>query len=306
MKYFKTSASRGKGDKIEITCSEFEKATKRMFPFEQIDENKAVVQYGICPYCLNPVRLVGLYKKIKRKPHGKHAGKSISGLPKWNQVKYEYCPFKAKNRKPIEDEAQLLEITEDTIALYKLLIDNFDKVVYVISQELGIRCSTGFWEKALEQFLSSKAYCYPWLTEYNLPYIFAYHGMQHKNLFGQLFLVGSDLYNLLESRTDVCFISLNTNNKSRYKKLTNAGKFLNLQFRFTNHLQKGVCGEDLKETMSFCIDDATTKQTIYKRTIKFNQNLFMDLVKHHSEPFNNQKQALLNIAEKYMKKIDTT
>ena len=42
-----------------------------------------------------------------------------------------------------------------------------------------------------------EVYFYPWLTESNLPYIFALKGMQHQNILGQKFLIGTQLYNCL-------------------------------------------------------------------------------------------------------------
>ena len=41
----------------------------------------------------------------------------------------------------------------------------------LFQKELGIRCSTMFWRKVLNQFLVNEVYFYPWLTESNLPYI---------------------------------------------------------------------------------------------------------------------------------------
>ena len=104
----------------------------------------------------------------------KHTGKNVNGLPRWNQEKYEYCPYAAeKNRKQIDENELLPEITDNVIELYNLLRDNFDRVVYVVQKSLDIRCSPKFWKEALKQYLANNAYLYPWLTESNLPYIFA-------------------------------------------------------------------------------------------------------------------------------------
>lgn len=61
-----------------------------------MNHNRTISQYGICPSCLNPVQLIGIAKQIKVIPYGKHTGKDILGFPKWNYIKYEYCPYASK------------------------------------------------------------------------------------------------------------------------------------------------------------------------------------------------------------------
>ncbi len=300
MKYFKTKASR-MATRYEITPEVFNKVTKHQHPFEQINPDKTIAQYGICPSCLNPIQLIGVAKKVKTMPYGKHTGKDVPGLPPWSLIKYRYCPFSIKGaRREINDDEILPEITEDVIELYELLKNNFDRVVYVISKELDIRCTKNFWEAALQQFIKNEAYCYPWLTEANLPYIFVYHGMRHRNVYGQGFLVGSEIYESLKKHKNITFEPfVNTGN---YMRLTNKDSYLNLQFRFTGHKQKAVTGEELKESMLFCIDDllsGTTVKTIYQKKIEFNETYFMNIIKKYGSEGKRQ-QYLLDIAKRNM------
>ncbi len=84
MKYFKTTPDR-KAEKFEISLENFQRETGRKQPYEQeIDERGKFSQYAICPSCLNPIQLIGLVTKTKMKPYGRHTGKDIDGLPKWN------------------------------------------------------------------------------------------------------------------------------------------------------------------------------------------------------------------------------
>lgn len=298
MKYFKTNVNRTT-QRYEITSEVFEKVTEHKYPFEQVKPDNTLSQYGICPSCLNPIQLIGITKEIKVSPYGKHAGKNIPGFPKWNQLKYEYCPYAMKkDRREINDKERLLEITEDIIELYNLLKNNFDRVVYFISQELDIRCSSKFWESVLYQYLTNNVYCYPWLTETNLPYIVAYRGMQHKNLYGQQFRVDSDLFNALQKHKNVDFQSLKEEN-GEYKILKSKNGYLNLIFRFTGHTQKAVNGETLKESMLFCIDDLISGDTVFQKHIQFNENYFMNMVNRN----NKRQKWLLDIAEKHMKPL---
>ncbi len=307
MKYFKTQATRT-APRYEITPKIFDKVTEHKYPFEQININNTLSQYGICPSCLNPIQLIGIAREIKITPYGKHAGKNVPGLPQWNRFKYEYCPFAVKNdRREMDDEERLPEITKDVVELYDLLKNQFDRVVYIISQELDIRCSTKFWENALQQYLANRVYCYPWLTEANLPYIFAYRGITHRNVYGQQIRVGSDLFNALKMHKNVNFKdpkNENSENKDvKYKILTGKNEYLNLEFRFTGHTQKAVSGETLKESMTFCIDDLISGDTVFQRCVQFSENYFMNIV-NNVENENRRQQWLLNIANKYMQPLN--
>jgi hypothetical protein len=75
MKYFKAVASRTAARYV-ITPNKFLEVTGRKYPFEQNNGRGIISQYGICPSCLNPIQLIGISHEIKRRPHGKHAGKN--------------------------------------------------------------------------------------------------------------------------------------------------------------------------------------------------------------------------------------
>ncbi|MCM1335075.1 MAG: hypothetical protein NC237_08485 [Eubacterium sp.] len=129
----------------------------------------------LCSSYLNPVQLQGMASKGAESCDCR-AGKEATDLREWKYYKYQNCPF-ASNRKAPSDDYEPYEIDEDVVELYELLKNQFDCVVYILSKSFDIRCSENFWRDALTLFLGSHGYCYPWLTEANLPYIFAYKGM---------------------------------------------------------------------------------------------------------------------------------
>lgn len=173
MKHFKVEASR-MADRYEVNKNNFESCTENKPPFEQVVNDGEVRQYGICPSCLNPVQLIGIYKEIKRKPYAKHTGGDVNGLPNWNLYKYQHCPFAKTNDKIPINIDERGAITDDTVELYNMLRMQFDRVVYIITKYFGFKGFLSFWENALKQFRESEGYCYPCLTESNLPYIFAF------------------------------------------------------------------------------------------------------------------------------------
>jgi len=294
MKYFKVEARRT-APRFEIAPANFSKVTGGCFPFEQQGERQGKFsQYGICPSCLNPIQLIGIARESKRTAYGKHAGKDIKGLPPWNYRKYEYCPFAAKNekRKPCDDE-RLPQLDNEAIELYSLLITQIDRVVYILSKELNIQCSRAFWGNVFNQYVANDFYCYPWLTESNLPYMVAYRGIHHQRIYKQSFRVGSEIYKALAHYPGVAFEEINSNG---YEQLSNQrGHYLELFFRFTDHKHKVVDGEVLLETMRFCIDDRKINKTVYEYIIEFNETYFMNLVQK-TENEDKRQQHFLDIA----------
>ena len=266
--------------------------------------------YGICPSCLNPIRLIGLECESKQRPYGKHAGETIQGLPVWKKQRYEYCPFASKNDRRAPNEDDLLpEIDDGVIELYELLRKEFDRVVYLLQKELHIRCSDVFWRRALHQFVVNRVYCYPWLTESNLPYIFALRGLQQSNCYGQKFEVDTDLYRALGNHPAVQFEDVRTHTDEidpKYKRLRQKqGRFLKLVFRLTEHKQIAEDGHTLKETMKFCVDDNLTGQTIHEETIEFDESYFTNLISAaNSERYRVQKY--LDMANECMPPLELT
>lgn len=300
MRYFKISASRT-AEQYEIDKDVFEKITKRKYPFVQVNNKGERNQYGICPSCLNPIKLIGISHKIKVSPYGRHTGENIDGLPSWNYQKYKYCPYSASKDyiTPNRDE-KLNEIDNNIIELYNLLREEFDRVVYVLESDLGIKCTSKFWRNALNQFVVNEDYLYPWLTESNLPYIFAYFGVHLQSAYKQRILVGSELYNALLNYSKVRFVESN-NDKDNKKYVFLEGQtgiFFAPQFRFYNHKQKANDGETLAETMSFCVDDRRTEETIFEKVVEFDETFFQNLIK--KDNVKNRPQCLLDIASEIM------
>lgn len=300
MKFFKTQANRA-ALRYEITLQEFNRVTGEKYPYLQTEGTKEK-RYGICPSCLNPIQLRAMASK-ERKPYGCHTGKDVMGLREWKYCKYQNCPY-ASNRRAPSDDYDPYEIDEDVVELYELLKSQFDRVVYILSKSFDIRCSEKFWRDALTLFLGSRGYCYPWLTEANLPYIFAYKGMQQQNLYRQKVKVNSDLYKALSKVPNV---ALNILPGENYAVIDHKGEFLDLHFRLHNHTQKAESGEILKESIHFCIDDFGTKEikTIFETKVTFDETYFQNLI-NKPEGDAKRQQYLLDIANELMKPLELT
>lgn len=297
MKYFKVKAERT-AQRYEISLKNFIKQTDRRYPFEQTNQSNVISNYAICPSCLNPIQLIGL-KISGKKPYGRHTGKSVKDLPDWNYNKYRFCPYADKSTyQHPNDDYDNLEVDDGIIELYNLLKKQFDRVVYIVSKELEVRCDKRFWTETLNQFLVNYGYCYPWLTEANLPYIFAYIGMQHTNVWGQKIKADSELYSALKRHPNVFFDM----SDEAYPKVCNRNCFLDLHFRFTRHEQKAAEGSKLVETMFFCVDDFSNGNTLFEKKITFDETYFMNLI-NKSDNDDKRQQWLLDIASEIMSGI---
>lgn len=83
---------------IDIEKSTFDRLTDKREPWYVKDGEKDY-QYGVCPLCNNPVRIVGLYRPLlhTNKPYGRHTGKRINGFPHFDAEDMKWCRY-AKNR----------------------------------------------------------------------------------------------------------------------------------------------------------------------------------------------------------------
>lgn len=300
MKYFKTKPSR-LAKRYEITPKTYNEIIQHKYPFERVNADKSISQYAICPSCLNPIQIIGVAKRTTVSPYGKHTGKDVTGLADWKQIKYEYCPYAIKNySRAINDEELLPEITEDVIELYELLKTQFDRVVYLISKELEIKCSNNFWRRALQIYITNTYYCFPWLTEVNLPYLFAYFGMCHSNPYGQYVKKDSDLYYAFKKHKSINLDTPNTYNPDYI--LIKGNEFFRIEYRFTGYKYCANQGEILNEKIIFCVDDILTGKTFFEKEITFNETYFMNMInskKYHEY----RNQYLLDIAQDLMKPL---
>ena len=197
----------------------------------------------------------------------------------------------------MENEEILPNITEDIVELYELLKFQFDRIVYIISKELDIKCSSDFWKNVLRQYLVNYYYCSPRLTEVNLPYLFAYFGMSHNNPFGQSVKKDSELYDKLKHHKSVDLT--NDNKYNRDFAVIKQTKFFRFEFRFTGYKCYAENGKKLTESMMFCVDDILTGKTFFEKEIFFDETHFMNIVNSEkSEKYRNHH--LLEIAQNLM------
>jgi len=302
MIYVKYSTS--KFATIHEVCREtFEEQTRNKFPWEQGTPVRK--QYAICPACDNPVRLVGIYRKMDKRPHRVHTEKDIEGLQRHVLQKYMYCML-SKRSKYIDDAERFTEPNESQIELCHILQNNFHKVVYIAEKILHIRGSNNFWSSTLEQFIASKGYLYPWITLENLPWMLIYFGLSQKNIFNQDIVLESKIHQVI---TDKCnnasFDKVIIHANKSYGKLSkseNAKGFLKpICLRFSGH-KKQMIEDVLNETMTLYVDSGSVE--IYKQSIEVDQHYFRNILLKPDWKESERCKKLLNSAKEIMEKYN--
>lgn len=282
----------GTGPIYLVSPSVFEAAALKRPPYYQ---NKGTPMfYAVCPRCDNPVEIVGLYKRIQ--PYARHHPKDIPGLAQYSQEAYNFCPY-AKPQKPNPQERKKIR-TGLPMQILKLLQEQFDRVIYILTKDTGIIFSEQLAEQMLTRYLAGEGYLYPWATLANLPWIFGH--LSHRwNLWGRVIRKDSALRTVLASHRQLLF-----DGKGQLRSVP--GKFVDINFLFMKHrlrteyTEKDVeyAGGSLKETLDFVVTggNGNKPEILYKKTLNIDQGYFLHLINLPEEKAR-RNQKLLEIAK---------
>lgn len=192
--------------------------------------------FAVCPACNNPVQIIGFYKKSTHteEPFAKHYLGDLK-IAKYVQENYDYCPYRAK-RKSYSRSA--LRSSNNPIAylIVQKLVQNFGKVVYIVSKWTGIQISQNLAKEMLNDYFTGKGYLYVGASLVNIPLMFAYFSIS-KTIYGRYVNAtdeGNELKQVLQrkfgkfngnqikipTRIDFCFIHHKTSYSTETGKLT--------------------------------------------------------------------------------------
>lgn len=139
----------------------FEAETFRRDPWYQPGSAGKLAQFAVCPACDNPVQLVGLYElppNVKN-PFGKHATKSIRGIAPFDSEARNDCPyFQPRQHKKTERKTRFDGVPRKIL---KLLIEQFDRVVYILEKETQLVLSENALRGMLQRYKESVATSIP-------------------------------------------------------------------------------------------------------------------------------------------------
>jgi len=269
------------GIHIPITQEAFEVATAKKPPYYQKDASGNMKLYALCPACENPVTIVGFYKKndphVKR-PHGRHRASNVSNLANYNPQAYEICPLASKLK--TFDKSKRRPRTFDKLAndIRNLLINHFDRVVYILQKCTGIYFSRKMLKSMLQSYWAADGHFYHGATLENVPWIFAYM-TTNQNLYGQRIYKDSLIAKAIDEKCKNITLH-QIANTSMVKILPRTDTFIQLTFAFVAH-KKTTSNSKVVESMTLMVWN--NHKPILEQKIVFTTDYWFRLVNYDNE-----------------------
>ncbi|VXD06734.1 conserved hypothetical protein [Enterobacterales bacterium 8AC] len=270
----------------KITQENFDEATKKQAPWYQ-PVNGHEGWFAVCPACDNPVQIIGMIERSK--PFGKHffpsqGAVSVPLKGTVNREEYEWCPYASQNKTLTKSDKRRSD-SMLAMLIKKTLIEQFDRVIYLLEKCIGMKISDALAEQMLRDYCSVEGWRYRGATQQNLPWTFAYM-MQAKRLRGRVFYDTGLIDELCHRRPDlIC-------NEKRQIDVRKPGTFCDLTFSFIKH-RRHVEGHTLSETIEFNIANSKQK-TVCSRVISFEDDYFLKLINSKDETY--RKMHLIELA----------
>lgn len=284
------------GKSIELEG--FEADTQRQQPWYQEGAGERASQFAVCPACDNPIQLIGLYvlpANVKR-PFGRHTVSGVRGLAASDAEARENCPY----FKPRAHDKAARKKCFDGVPrkILRLLIEQFDRVVYVLERQIGISFSKNALKGMLERYRGEQGYLYTGATLRNVPWIFAYMS-DATDLFMQRIAENEGLRQALSKHVPAAQVE----SDGRIRKATiQAGAtspYFDVKVSFIHHRIRKE-GEDGKliETMSMVVANRRGRvlDEIYSQQISFDYDEFERLIRI-PEGKGRRRSELVELAE---------
>lgn len=273
---------------MPIDKTVFERATRRREPWVQDNARGGHSYYGVCPACDNPVQLVNLYSDQDQsaRPHGRHHAYTVQGLAVYDQRAYDDCPlaapktFDSSQRRPTGDPRSL--------AILRQLIDQFDRVIYLVRQFSGIAVSEALATSMLEEYIRADGHQYRHAHMLNIPWMFAYMGGgRPRTLYGRFVHDNDALQGAVASN-----VAAAVWHESRLNAAERHGRtpYLNVSFFYLDHRSRRR-DEAIEECMTLGVLDASQGRDgiiVYEQVIPIETARWSALI---STPRNEQAKA---------------
>lgn len=225
---------------------------------------------AICPSCENPIQIINLYKvNAKTKPYAKHYQRSVPHLANYNQENYDNCLRASHARTQLDKGARQQRLAGQALEILKAVIDQFDRITYLVGRVLGIKITENLAKPMLINYLSGEGYLYRYASLNNIPWIFAYFA-NSQTLVNRV-VYQPELLKAIEAKTPMILKTL-----KKGKQLTKPeNRYVNLSF-FCHQHRTIERDSNIEECLDFSVD--FEGQEIYKQTIIFDTTYFSRLV----------------------------
>ena len=121
----------------ETVNSFLESLPSKEAPWVQKDEHDKIRYFAICPYCNNPITLVGYETRnsLSPKPYMKHYTHSVRKLAEYTEGNYNKCILASKNLSSFGNTDKKRVRTDDiSIGILNTVKTQLDRIFYILTQ----------------------------------------------------------------------------------------------------------------------------------------------------------------------------
>lgn len=193
--------------------------------------------FAVCARCDNPIRLIGLYTGGVT-PHGRHVGHPKDGFPYFDRVSNDFCAY---DRPRNINKGDRREISDFGRKIVRIAIEEFDRVIYVLSQTLGFHVSTALAEDMLRDWIAAEGYLYTGAHLRNIPWMLAYFS-RRQSLFGRRIHNNEELVAAIDNHEPNANFENQTLAKGRH--------FYSVTFEFIGHRIRPLPEARIEESLT--------------------------------------------------------
>lgn len=283
---------------LPITAEAVETAIARNEPWYQPGENPSDARFfAVCPFCNNVIQLKALYRSSGRqRPYGSHINEPMPQIAPFRAVALRDCVARAQ---PALNRDHRRDMSETDRDILYLLQTQFDRIVLILREDIGVNFSKTAAERLLADFIGERGWLYPGTHVRNLPWMLAYLARPIR-LFGQYFDMGSDSGRLLMSAIERRAPHVRFSPEGQ---LQSDGTRVSLILQLLHHTRKTENDGEIEESIALRVLDMTATNMPAEAPVCFESRLSFDherlerlmLVPEHKAKRN---AALLDIAQR--------
>ncbi len=277
MKIFKTRIEDTRY--FPVTPENFEEKTGKQHPWYQVNTIGEENYFAVCPACDNPTQIIGLYKLPA--PYARHGNKTIEKLASFDKEALENCPLYLPRANP-QKEDRKSSIDGVPLKILSTVINEFDRIVYILKKVTGINFSENLLRKMLATYKAAEGYLYIGASQLNTPWIFAY--MSHAQPLYMQYIKNSALLEAIDQALSNAVIT--GDGQITAKEENGKRAFLDLNVAFIQH-KSCFSNNTLSEKMTMIITTTEGKsivpKTIYKEDIIFDHDFYQKIL--HKKDF---------------------
>lgn len=182
---------------LEPAGEEYQEAVQNRRPYV-VEENNVRKYYALCPLCEQPVRINGLDKpNSKKSVYASHAGKDVEGLA-YNDVEaMKACNAYLGGHVDRSSETRLKQSDERVQSTLKFLLCYYDRVLYFIEQQTGLRITDELARKMLSIYVANEYWNHRDTRKNNIPWVL-FEGLGSLPLTSCIVKENSELYNSIK------------------------------------------------------------------------------------------------------------